>query len=89
MSERHEHDHKQEPVKKTGCSSCEHCHGESPLPQGTLVATSWILTGIGLLLHWFYPNPAWIATLLTLFILPTLYKVFERKSAMVGAIDFP
>jgi Zn2+/Cd2+-exporting ATPase len=44
------------PVKKTGCSSCEHCHEESPLPQGALVTASGVLTGIGLLLHWFFPR---------------------------------
>ena len=59
--EHHEHDHHPEPVKKTGCSSCEHCHEESPLPQEVLVAASGILTGIGLFLHWFYPAPAWLA----------------------------
>ena len=62
MSEHDEHDHKQEPVKKGGCSSCEHCHEESPLPQGALVVTSGVLTGIGLLLHWFHLGPGWLAT---------------------------
>ncbi len=59
--EYHEHDHHREPVKKSGCSSCEHCHEESPLPQEALVAASGILTGVGLLLHWLYPAPAWLA----------------------------
>ncbi|MEO5715087.1 MAG: heavy metal translocating P-type ATPase [Luteolibacter sp.] len=58
----HDHDHKPEPVKKSGCSSCEHCHEESPLPQGTLVAASGALTGIGLILHWFHFGPEWLAT---------------------------
>jgi Zn2+/Cd2+-exporting ATPase len=55
-------DHQQEPVKKGGCSSCEHCHEDSPLPQEALVAASGALTGLGLLLHWFHPDPAWQAT---------------------------
>ncbi|MES2437420.1 MAG: heavy metal translocating P-type ATPase [Verrucomicrobiota bacterium] len=62
MSEHDEHDHKQEPVKKGGCSSCEHCHEESPLPQGALVVASGVLTGIGLLLHWLHIGPGWLAT---------------------------
>src|SRR6478609_9604500 len=61
MSDHDKHDHKREFVKKSGCSSCEHCHEESPLPQEALVAASGILTGVGLLLHWFYPAPAWLA----------------------------
>ena len=56
------HDHTPEPVKKSGCSSCEHCHEESALPQEALVAASGILTGIGLFLHGFYPTPEWMAT---------------------------
>ena len=62
MSDHDEHDQKQEPVKKTGCSSCEHCHEESPLLQGALVVTSGLLTGIGLLLHWLHLGPEWLAT---------------------------
>ena len=62
MSEHHEHDHSPEPVKKSGCSSCEHCHEESSLPQETLVAASGVLTGVGLLLHWFHFGPEWLAT---------------------------
>ena len=62
MSDHDEHDHKQEPVKKTGCSSCEHGHEESPLPQGILVVASGVLTGIGLLLHWLHLGPEWLAT---------------------------
>lgn len=61
MSE-HEHEHKKESVKKTGCSSCEHCHEESPLPQGALVVASGVLTGIGLLFHWLQLGPEWVAT---------------------------
>lgn len=60
--EHHEHDHDQEPVKKSGCSSCEHCHEESSLPQETLVAAAGALTGIGLLLHWLHFGPGWLAT---------------------------
>ena len=60
--EHHEHEHPQEPVKKSGCSSCEHCHEESSLPQETLVAAAGILTGIGLLLHWLHFGPGWLAT---------------------------
>ena len=62
MSEPDEHDHKQEPAKKSGCSSCEHRHEESPLPQGALVVASGVLTGIGLLLHWLHLGPGWLAT---------------------------
>lgn len=62
MSDHHEHDHPPEPVMKTGCSSCEHCHEESPLPQGGLVAASGALTGIGLVLHWLQLGPEWLAT---------------------------
>ena len=61
MSDHQEHDHKQEPVKKGGCSSCEHSHEESPLPQGALVVASGILTGFGLLIHWFYPHSRYLA----------------------------
>ena len=61
MNDHDEHDHKEEPVKKGGCSSCEHGHDESPLPQGALVVTSGILTGIGLLLHWFHLGPEWVS----------------------------
>ena len=57
-----EHNHPPEPVKTTGCSSCEHCHAESPLPQGTLVAAAGILTGIGLLVQWLHVGPGWLAT---------------------------
>ncbi|MES2924463.1 MAG: heavy metal translocating P-type ATPase [Verrucomicrobiota bacterium] len=60
--EHHEHGHKPEAAKKTGCSSCEHCHEESSLPQETLVAAAGALTGVGLLLHWFLPEPSWLAT---------------------------
>ncbi|MES2439030.1 MAG: heavy metal translocating P-type ATPase [Verrucomicrobiota bacterium] len=58
----HHHEEKPEPLKKSGCSSCEHCHEESPLPQGTLVAAAGAFTGIGLLAHWLHPHPAWPAT---------------------------
>lgn len=61
MSDHHDHEHKQEPVRKTGCSSCEHCHEESPLPQGALVAASGILTGIGLLINWFFPKEGYFS----------------------------
>ena len=57
-----EHDHLPEPLKKSGCSSCEHCHAESSLPQGALVAASGILTGIGLLVQWLHLGPEWLAT---------------------------
>ncbi len=56
------HDHEPQPVKKSGCSSCEHCHEESPLPQGILVAASGALTGIGLLFHGLHFGPEWLAT---------------------------
>jgi Cd2+/Zn2+-exporting ATPase len=58
----HEHDHAPAPVKKSGCSSCEHCHEESSLPQGTLVTASGALTGIGLILGWLHFGPQWLAT---------------------------
>lgn len=58
----HEHDHAPAPAKKSGCSSCEHCHDESPLPQGTLVTASGALTGIGLILDWLHFGPQWLAT---------------------------
>lgn len=57
-----QHNHKEEAEKKGGCSSCEHCHEESPLPQGILVVASGVLTGIGLLLHWLHLCPEWLAT---------------------------
>ncbi len=57
-----DHHHPPEPVKKSGCSSCEHCHTESSLPQGTLVAGAGMLTAIGLLLDWLVPASAWMAT---------------------------
>jgi Cd2+/Zn2+-exporting ATPase len=60
--EHHEHGHHQEPVRKTGCSSCEHCHSESALPQETLVAASGTLTGIGLVFQWLHFGPGWLAT---------------------------
>lgn len=66
----HDHDHAPAPVKKSGCSSCEHCHEESSLPQGTLVASAGILTGVGLLLDWFFPGLGKLAT--TAFALATL-----------------
>ncbi len=62
MNDHHEHDHPYKPVKKTGCSSCEHCHEESPLPQEMLVTTSGVLTGIGLVLHWLGFGPVWLST---------------------------
>jgi Cd2+/Zn2+-exporting ATPase len=52
----HDHDHTPAPVKKSSCSSCEHCHEESPLPQGALVISAGVLTGVGLLLDWFFPH---------------------------------
>ena len=62
MNDHHEHDHPYKPVKKTGCSSCEHCHEESPLPQEMLVTASGVLTGIGLVLHWLGFGPVWLST---------------------------
>ncbi len=56
------HEHPPEPTKKSSCSSCEHCHEESPLPQGLLVAIAGILTGVGLVIGWMYVGPAWLAT---------------------------
>jgi Cd2+/Zn2+-exporting ATPase len=41
---------------------CEHGHDESPLPQSVLVATSGILTGVGLILDWMNIGPAWLQT---------------------------
>ena len=60
--EHHEHDHTPQPVKKSGCSSCEHCHEESALPQGPLVIASGVFTGIGLVLHGFHFGPERLAT---------------------------
>lgn len=55
-----DHEHENEPPKKSGCSSCEHCHEESPFPQEVLVAASGILTGIGLVMHWLHLGPEWL-----------------------------
>ncbi|GAA5129362.1 cadmium-translocating P-type ATPase [Luteolibacter yonseiensis] len=52
----HEHDHTPPPVKKSGCTSCEHCHEDSSLPQGTLVAAAGAFTGVGLLVDWLFPH---------------------------------
>jgi Cd2+/Zn2+-exporting ATPase len=57
----HEHDHKLAAVKISACSSCEHSHEGSVLPQGTLVMAAGVLTGAGLLLGWFLPHPGWLA----------------------------
>jgi Zn2+/Cd2+-exporting ATPase len=56
-----EHNHPPQPVKTTGCSSCEHCHAESSLSQGKLVVISGTLTGIGLLVQWLHLGPEWLA----------------------------
>lgn len=37
---------------KGGCSSCEHCHDESGLPQGLLVGMAGGLLAVGLVLGW-------------------------------------
>ena len=58
----HDHGHSPEPTRKSGCSSCEHCHEESSLPQETLVIASGVLTGIGLVSHWFHFGPEWLST---------------------------
>ncbi len=63
MSGHHDdHEHEHEVVKKSTCSSCEHSHAESSLPQGPLVIASGLLTGIGLVLHWLHLGPEWLAT---------------------------
>ena len=49
---------------------CEHGHDDSPLPQGVLVASSGILTGIGLVLGWMNLGPGWLGTVI--FALATL-----------------
>lgn len=56
-------------LKPSQCG-CEHGHDESPLPQGTLVATSGVLTGIGLISGWMGIGPDWLAT--TAFAVATL-----------------
>jgi Cd2+/Zn2+-exporting ATPase len=76
--EHHGHDHQPEPVKKSGCSSCEHCHEESSLPQEALVAAAGALTGIGLLLHWLHLGPEWLAT-----------AVFAAATLAGGLLVFP
>lgn len=59
--EHHEHNPPSDPVRKSACSSCEHCHEESPLPQGLLVIASGVLTGSGLALHWLHLGPEWLS----------------------------
>ncbi|MBP9225814.1 MAG: cadmium-translocating P-type ATPase [Verrucomicrobiales bacterium] len=44
------------------CSSCEHGHEDSALPQGALVISCGILTAFGLLFHWTHFGPAWLPT---------------------------
>ncbi len=78
MSEHHEQHHSHEPVKKSGCSSCEHCHEESPLPQEMLVTASGVLTGVGLVLHWCQLGPGWLAT-----------AVFAAATLAGGLLVFP
>ncbi len=55
---------------KPSCSSCEHGHDESPLPQGLLVAISGILTGAGLVIGWMHIGPGWLETVV--FVIATL-----------------
>ena len=57
-------------TKKPSCGGCEHGHGESPLPQRTLVITAGILTGFGLVLGWMNIGPTWLGTVI--FALATL-----------------
>ena len=88
--EHHQPDHKPEPVKKSGCSSCEHCHEESSLPQEALVAAAGVLTGIGLLLGWLHISPSWLGT--AAFALATLaggLLVFPAawKALLKGRLD--
>ncbi len=61
MNHNQDRGHEDKPGKKGGCSSCEHCHEESPFPQGALVAAAGILTGIGLVMHWLHLGPEWLA----------------------------
>lgn len=58
MGDHHEHGH-----RKPACG-CEHGHEESSLPQGFLVASSGLLTGLGLLTGWISLGPAWLGTVL-------------------------
>jgi len=44
---------------KGGCSSCEHCHDESGLPQNSVVAAAGGLLSLGLILGWTDLGPAW------------------------------
>jgi Cd2+/Zn2+-exporting ATPase len=62
--------HNDSETKKPSCSGCEHGHDESPLPQGLLVVTAGILTGIGLMLGWMNLGPGWLGTVI--FALATL-----------------
>jgi Zn2+/Cd2+-exporting ATPase len=61
----HDENHKTE----SHCG-CEHGHDDSPLPQGILVATSGILTGVGLVLCWVDLGPACLG--MVIFALATL-----------------
>ena len=60
------------------CSSCEHGHDVTPLPQGALVIASGILTGIGLILHWTHAGPGWLTIV-----------AFAAATLAGGALVFP
>jgi Cd2+/Zn2+-exporting ATPase len=57
---------------------CDHCHGDSSLPQGALVTSSGILTGIGLILQWTHTGPGWLAI-----------AAFAAATLAGGALVFP
>ena len=62
--------HHHETETKAPSCGCEHGHDESGLPQGALVVTSGILTGVGLLLGWLHLGPPWL--LIAVYALATL-----------------
>lgn len=70
-------------TKKPSCGGCEHGHGESPLPQRTLVITAGILTGFGLVLGWMNIGPTWLGTVI--FALATLAGLWLAILADTGA----
>ncbi len=84
MSDQHDHAPHDEVPKKSGCSSCEHCHEESPLPQGLMVGLAGGLTGLGLLARWFAIGPDWLA--IALFAAATLAGGLLVFPAALGAL---
>ena len=76
------------------CSSCDHDHEDSSLPQGLLVISSGILTAFGLLFHWTHSGPAWLPTALFglailaggALVLPPAWRALQKRRLDINVL---